>query len=147
MARSRPKAVSGKQVSRRQFVKSAAVGAAALTWAAPAVVRGQNLNDKLNIAVIGTGGRGGSNLQSVESENIVALCDVNEYNLSSAASRHPVRAKRPTSGNCLIMPTNLTPLSSARANTRMRLRPCRPYNWASTSIAKSRSPTISGRPG
>ena len=31
--------------------------------AAPAIVRGRNLNEKLNIAVIGVGGRGGSNLQ------------------------------------------------------------------------------------
>ena len=38
----------------------------------------QGPNDKLNIAVIGVGGRGGSNLESVASENIVALCDVYE---------------------------------------------------------------------
>lgn len=45
--------------------------------------------DKLNIAVIGCGGRGGSNLKSVSSENIVALCDVNENNLGRAAQRFP----------------------------------------------------------
>ena len=69
------------------------MGAAALAWAAPAVVRGQNLNEKLNIAVIGAGGRGGGNMRSVESENIVVVCDVNEYNLNAAAKRHP-RARR-----------------------------------------------------
>ena len=31
--------------------------------ASPAILRGRNLNEKLNIAVIGVGGRGGSNLQ------------------------------------------------------------------------------------
>src|SRR5690606_28522201 len=53
---------------------------------APAVVRGQNLNEKLNIALIGVGGRGGGNLQAVRGENIVALCDVNQENLDRAAA-------------------------------------------------------------
>jgi predicted dehydrogenase len=57
--------------------------------AAPAFLRGQNLNDKLNIAIIGAGGRGGSNTGAVSSENIVALCDVNEKNLNAAAAKHP----------------------------------------------------------
>src|SRR3954470_20240061 len=75
-------------VSRRQFTRTllAATGFAAT---APAFLRGQNLNDKLNIAIIGAGGRGGSNLASVYSQNIVALCDVNENNLNGAASKHP----------------------------------------------------------
>ena len=79
-------------LSRRGFLQStAAAGVAA--FAAPAIVHGRNLNEKLNIAVIGTGGRGGSNLRSVSGENIVALCDVSEPNLNRAAKRHP-RAKR-----------------------------------------------------
>ena len=67
---------------------TAAAGGAAL-FAAPAILRGQNLNEKLDIAVIGSGGRGGANLQSVASENIVALCDVNEGNLNRAAQPYP----------------------------------------------------------
>ncbi len=65
-----------RNVSRRGFLKSAATAATA-GFAAPAILRGRNLNEKLNIAIIGSGGRGGANLRSVESENIVALCDVN----------------------------------------------------------------------
>jgi predicted dehydrogenase len=42
-------------------------------------------NDKLNIAVIGVGGRGRANLRSVAGENIVALCDINEAELAVAA--------------------------------------------------------------
>ena len=81
-----------KLVTRRQFTRhlAAATGAIAL---APAILRGRNLNDKLNIAVIGTGGRGGSNLESVSSENIVALCDVNQRNLDAAAAKHPEAKK------------------------------------------------------
>ncbi len=77
--------------TRRQFGRAAA-GALA-TFAAPAIVRGRNLNDKLNIAAIGVGGRGGSNLQGVSSENIVALCDVAESAIEAAASYHP-KARR-----------------------------------------------------
>jgi predicted dehydrogenase len=46
------------------------------------------LNEKLNIAIIGAGGRGGGNLQSVAGETIVALCDVNEGNLNRAGEKH-----------------------------------------------------------
>jgi len=77
-------------LSRRRFLKTATgVGAAAMLWSAPAILRGRDLNSRLNIAIIGTGGRGGGNMESVASENIVALCDVNENNLNRAAQMHP----------------------------------------------------------
>ncbi len=80
--------------NRRQFLKSSAVTGSALAFA-------RNLSadektkppivdiDKLRIAVIGCGGRGGSNLKGVSSENIVTLCDVNQQNLSRAAQAFP----------------------------------------------------------
>ena len=73
--------------TRRQFGR-AVTGLAVGAFAAPAVVRGRNLNERLNIACIGVGGRGGSNLKSVESENIVALCDVYEAAVENAARDH-----------------------------------------------------------
>src|SRR5262245_52158346 len=77
-----------RSLTRRHFLKSsAATGAFLLN--APAFLRGKNLNEKLNIAIIGSGGRGASNLQSVGGENIVALCDVNENALNSAAKKYP----------------------------------------------------------
>jgi len=36
----------------------------------------KSLNEKLNIAAVGIGGRGAQNLSGLLSENIVALCDV-----------------------------------------------------------------------
>src|ERR1700689_4577468 len=75
-------------MNRRRFLRTAAIAGTA-TFAAPAILRGRNLNEKLNIAVIGAGGRGASNMQSVASENIVALCDVNANNLGRAAEAHP----------------------------------------------------------
>src|ERR1041384_112261 len=78
--------------TRRQFTRTLLTAAGALS-AAPAFLRGQNLNDKLHIAIIGAGGRGGSNLQSVASQDIVALCDVNANNLDAQAVKHPQARK------------------------------------------------------
>ena len=84
----RSTAMQANRVTRRKFLQTtAATGAAA--FAAPTILRARNLNERLNIAVIGSGGRGAANMRSVESENIVAVCDVNENNLNYGAQRHP----------------------------------------------------------
>ncbi|HWB05925.1 MAG TPA: Gfo/Idh/MocA family oxidoreductase [Verrucomicrobiales bacterium] len=76
------------RASRRQFLRTSALGAVSIGF--PAILRGQNLNSKLNIVVIGCGGRGAGNLASVaeKGDNIVALCDVNERNLDAAAAKY-----------------------------------------------------------
>ncbi len=76
------------KLTRRQFTGAVAAGAAGL-FAAPAILRGQDLNSKLNIAIIGAGGRGRSNTRGVSTENIVALCDVHEPSLEAAAQPFP----------------------------------------------------------
>ena len=76
-------------LSRRTFTQLCAAGLAG-TLAVPAVLRGQNLNNRLNVAVIGVGGRGAGNLAEVgRTENIVALCDVSEASLDSARVKFP----------------------------------------------------------
>ena len=50
-------------------------------------------NEKLNIAIIGAGGRGAADTAEVSSENIVALCDVNEDHLNAAAAKYPQARK------------------------------------------------------
>ena len=80
--------VAVAQPTRRQFgrtVMSSAIG----VMAAPANLRGRNLNEKLNIAMIGVGGRGAANLKGVASENIVALCDVYDAAVDRAAMDYP----------------------------------------------------------
>ncbi|MCC7376956.1 MAG: Gfo/Idh/MocA family oxidoreductase [Verrucomicrobiales bacterium] len=72
------------RVSRRSFMATVLAASTA-----PALLRAANPGEKLNIAVIGCGGRGGGNLAEVSSENIVALCDVNARNLDAAAAKHP----------------------------------------------------------
>lgn len=51
--------------------------------------------EKLDIAIIGAGGRGAANARSVASENIVALCDVDEDRLGQTARAFP-KARRYT---------------------------------------------------
>ena len=79
--------------TRRAFMQStSAIAAALYVSGLPAAPASQ---EKLRIAVIGCGGRGGSNLQSVSSEHIAALCDVNANNLNKAAEQH-TKARRNT---------------------------------------------------
>lgn len=69
-----------KKVSRRSFIGTAGALAAGFTILPGSVVSGigkKAPGDRLNIAVVGIGGMGNSNLKAVrETENIVALCDV-----------------------------------------------------------------------
>lgn len=67
------------KVSRRSFIASTAAVAAGFTVLPSHVVAGLGHTppaSKLNIAAIGVGGMGYRNLKHMESENIVALCDV-----------------------------------------------------------------------
>src|SRR5881394_4649710 len=82
------------RLNHRCFLKSTTVAAGTFLLGAPAFLRGKGLNEKLNIAIIGAGGRGAANTQSVSSENIVALCDVSEDNLNKAAVKFPKARKR-----------------------------------------------------
>jgi len=65
------------RIDRRSFLqRTALVSAAALVIPEARSALGFPANEKLNIAIIGTGGRGSSNVGDVGSESIVALCDV-----------------------------------------------------------------------
>ena len=79
---------SSRTLNRRRFLQTSALGSASAI-AFPNLVRSQSPNSRLNIGYIGVGGRGGSNLRQTESENVVALCDVNADNLTRAAAKHP----------------------------------------------------------
>lgn len=66
-------------ISRRHFLESTALATAAVTILPSKVIAGlghKAPSDKLNIAGIGVGGMGFSNLSNMDTENIVALCDV-----------------------------------------------------------------------
>src|SRR5947199_7910489 len=85
-------------MTRREFV-SGALTAAGVVAGAPALLRGRNLNNKLDIAFIACGGRARDNIKELiitpeysagtgragaaaaaahPDENVVVLCDVNQ---------------------------------------------------------------------
>lgn len=82
------------QASRRQFLKSAAAIGAGLYIGQPQVSRAYlSANEKLNVACVGVGGRGYANVEGVASQNIVALCDVDDVRAATAYQNFPKAAK------------------------------------------------------
>jgi predicted dehydrogenase len=80
----------GDSSNRREFIKGcAAAGATFMIAPSGILAAGNSPNEKLNIAIIGCGGRGRSNTGSFKGENIVALCDVNEIELEKSAKQYP----------------------------------------------------------
>src|ERR1700745_1045942 len=77
-----------KPMPRRQFLRYSAVGIGS-ALAAPAFLRAQSPNSKLNIAVIGAGGKGASDTDHCSGENIYALCDVDENTLKGRKEKYP----------------------------------------------------------
>ena len=73
-------------LSRREFLSQSAASAMAFTFV-PSHVFGAN--ERLNIAAIGSGGMGGSNINAVASQNIVALCDVDDNRAAGAYKKFP----------------------------------------------------------
>ena len=84
-----------KQLNRRDFLRNAAFsGAGLIILSDSRLVRGTQANEKLNVACIGVGGRGAADVNGVgESENIVALCDVDEKHAAQTFEKYP-QAKR-----------------------------------------------------
>jgi len=79
-----------RKMDRRTFLKGAAIGGFSFLFLRDSkMVFGFPQNEKLNIAMIGAGGRGRGNLDGVLSENIVALCDVDERLAYSARQACP----------------------------------------------------------
>ena len=86
--------LNGRLLNRRNFLRSSVAGGIVLSMS-PQLIRGQVLgaNERLNLGIIGVGGRGEGNLAAVSTENIVALCDVDEHRLNAAAARFPQAQK------------------------------------------------------
>ena len=78
-----------------QGYSAAATGSCTLTGSLRSVgtrtayPQAKSPNDKLNIGIIGCGGKGYSDMKGCEGENIVALCDVDENSGGQARKDHP----------------------------------------------------------
>jgi predicted dehydrogenase len=91
-----------KDMARRKFLKSAVATGAGLIILPTGTLSGVNAaSNKLNIALIGTWGRGEAHFSSLANENVVALCDVNEEHLDFGAERFPNAKKYVDWRKCL----------------------------------------------
>jgi predicted dehydrogenase len=78
--------------SRRHFLKTSAAAASVFTIMPGTVfsaVGRKSPNEKLNLAGVGVGGMGQSNLKKCAAENIVALCDVDEAYAAKTFKEYP----------------------------------------------------------
>ncbi len=85
-----------KNMSRRGFIGTTSKVAAGLMIVPPNAIAGlghKAPSDKLNIAGVGIGGMGFSNLRNMSTENIVALCDV-DWDHSKRCFDHFPKAKK-----------------------------------------------------
>lgn len=96
-----PEAASEPTSSRRKFIRQA--GALSGLMIVPrAVLGGENHtapSDRLNIAAVGVGGKGRSDIAGVAHENIYALCDIDDRRLADTLGREfaePFRDKAKT---------------------------------------------------
>ena len=85
-----------KIVHRREFLRSSAAAGMGFYILPSGVLSGANApSNKLNIAMIGTWGRAHAHFGIASKENVVALCDVDENHIASAAKKFP-KAKTTT---------------------------------------------------
>ncbi len=83
-----------RRLSRRHFLGTSA--AATAWWVGMSdrsFAQSKSPNEKLNLAIVGVAGKGGDNVNHLESENMVALCDVDRNNLGKAIERFPNATK------------------------------------------------------
>src|SRR3954462_7579785 len=77
-------------MKRRQFLKNAAAfGATTLILPRVKVFGADAPGNKLNIGLIGSWGRGEAHFGAIESENVVALCDIDDNHLAFGAKKFP----------------------------------------------------------
>ena len=76
------------RVSRRRFLKQSALAGVTIL-VGPGLAKTYAANEKLGLAHIATGGQGGSHLGLSNSNNCIALCDVDRNRLAGAAKQLP----------------------------------------------------------
>ncbi|HAH99215.1 MAG TPA: oxidoreductase, partial [Verrucomicrobiales bacterium] len=75
-------------IRRREFLKTATLTGAGVAFPMVLPRRVFGANERLNIAAIGSGGKGQVDIDGCESQNIVALCDVDSSKAAHMFKRH-----------------------------------------------------------
>ena len=83
------------QLNRRRFIKTAAAGSAAAVGVMSSVSAAESkaANEQLNMACVGVANRAGANVGGIRSQNIVAICDIDDRYLDAEAKKSP-KAKK-----------------------------------------------------
>jgi hypothetical protein len=132
-----------RQITRRELVGGALAAAGGVITGAPAFLRGQNLNNKLNIAMIACGGRANANMNGdggsrrrgrgaraaapsgpptgIPAENITVLCDVNQHAVDAAAQKFPKAKKYNDFRRVFDSPNNPTVMRNNKNLNRQNL--------------------------
>jgi len=76
-------------ITRRGFLKRASAASLAISLPAFVAPRVFGANERLDIAVIGAGGRGADDIEGLKSQNIVALCDVDWKSAAPTFAKFP----------------------------------------------------------
>ncbi len=88
---------SKQPIDRRRFLQDTTLAGAGLlasgVWSGSATAQLENVNEKLQIACIGTANRAAGNIKGVSGEAITALCDVDAEFLARVAARNPSAKK------------------------------------------------------
>lgn len=79
--------LQSRKPTRRAALKTSLAIGAGFWLGTSRSARAQSANEKLNIALIGIGGRGEANLSGLGGENVVALCDVDDERAGNAYER------------------------------------------------------------
>ncbi len=80
------------KTSRRDFIGGSVAAIAGFTIVPSYVLAGNGTkppSEKLNIATIGAGGQAASDIKELSSENIIALCDVDEQRAAQTYQKYP----------------------------------------------------------
>src|SRR6188768_270394 len=109
-------------VSRRTFLTTTAAGTGFTILPRHVLGRGfQAPSDTVNVATVGFGGMGGSNTRRLMSQNIVAICDVDDAlvdaqlkRMTDDATNLPASPQQPPS------PTAMASMSKAQATANAR---------------------------
>lgn len=76
-------------ITRRKFIQGSLSAMAVMAATGPSILRADSANNKLGIAHIGVGGRGGAHLGASGNHNCVSLCEVDLGRLGNATRRYP----------------------------------------------------------
>jgi len=81
--------IERREFLRRAFLAGTSVAAATALGPVRPLLAARSPNEKLNLACIGVANKGADNINNLQTENIVALCDVDSLNLGKMIERFP----------------------------------------------------------